>query len=246
MVMECRGIGSSRRTKTACWVLLSAAMGVISGSSYALYRNGNVWPKSADGITRVPVCFISTGELAAAEDARQRALVKEVLGATWGRWMNIQFAGFGTCSAPPPNATLAVELRGEAVGGAGDIPDHEKHTSGHRGFQGSRTPTWGWLKLNGASDYRARNVITHEFGHGLAFEHEQSRPDAAGFCPDGDSPIAGTIVTAEYDDIAIMNYCSPGAYASRLDIEGAQTLYGTSAAGQWLKALPAISPLPLL
>jgi len=169
-----------------------------------------------------------------------------VLAATWARWTNIEFNGFATCSTPPANATLAISLKGEAVGGAGDIPDHTKHTSGHRGFQGSGTPTWGWLKLSGASDFRARVVITHEVGHGLSFEHEQSRPDAAGFCPDGDEPLAGTIITPEYDDTGVMNYCDPGVYVSRLDIKGAQTLYGTSDAGRWLNALPAISQLPLL
>ena len=87
-------------------------------------------------------------------------------------------------------------------------------------------------------------MITHEFGHGLSFEHEQSRADAEGFCPDGEEPLDGTIITAEYDDIGAMNYCGPGEYLSRLDIKGAQTLYGSTAAGAWLKALPALQ-LPL-
>jgi len=103
-----------------------------------------------------------------------------------------------------------------------------------------------WISGSSVSDRRARGVITHEVGHGLSFEHEQSRPDAAGFCPDGDSPLDGTIVTSEYDDTSIMNYCGPGAYPSWLDIKGAQKLYGTSPAGLWLNTLPAISYLPLL
>ena len=243
--MDLRGIGSSQGTKAIAWMLLCGAMLLTSNSSRALYRHGDLWPGSVDAITTIPVCFIFSGELTAAEDSRQRDLVQQVLATTWARWTNIVFTGFGTCSSPPANATLAIALKGGAVGGAGDIPDQTKHTSGKRGFQGLGTPTWGWLKLSGATDFRMRAVITHEVGHGLSFEHEQSRPDAGGFCPDGDEPLAGTIITPEYDDTGVMNYCDPGVYVSRLDIKGAQMLYGTSDAGRWLNALPAISQLPL-
>ena len=243
--MDLRGIGNRQHTKAVVWTLVCGALLMAGNPSYALYKNGDVWPKSANGSTTVPVCFIFTGELTPAEDARQRDLVEEVLAATWSRWTNILFTGFGTCSSPPANATLAIALKGEAVGGAGDIPDQSKHSSGHRGFQGVSTPTWGWLKLSGTTDLRARAVITHEVGHALSFEHEQSRPDAGGFCPDGDTPLDGTIITSEYDDIGIMNYCSPAPSVSRLDIKGSQLLYGTSDTGRWLNALPAISQLPL-
>jgi hypothetical protein len=220
------------------------------------------------GITLIPVCFIFTGQLTSDEDSRERALVKEVMTTTWGRWTKIQFTGFGTCPNPPPDATLAIMLEscdkklpdGSIVGcgGAGNIPCLPWDGQGqppHRGFQGLDTPTWGVLWISGSSvtDRRARYVIAHEVGHGLSFEHEQSRPDAAGFCPDGDDPwyqdpnnLPGAIVTPEYDDTSIMNYCGPGTYLSRLDIKGAQTLYGKSSAGVWLNTLPAISHLPLL
>lgn len=225
--------------------LLGLVLALVTSSSDALYKDGQLWPKSTDGMTRITVCFIVSGELTSKEDARQRVLVQEVLAATWGRWTKIEFSGFGTCANPPANATLAIKLDGDSTGGAGDIPDQNKHTSGHRGFQGPTTPTWGVLWISGTSDRRARAVVTHEVGHGLSFEHEQSRPDAAGFCPDGDALLDGTIVTSDYDDIGTMNYCGPGVYLSRLDIKGAQGLYGTGAAEQWLDALPAIS-LPLL
>lgn len=239
---------SSQRVKHSLWTLLGLVI-LAGGPSHALYREGKEWPKSADGITRIPVCFVFTGQLTSDEDSRERDLVKEVLNATWGRWMKIEFTGFGTCSNPPANATLAIALEAcNNCGGAGDIPWQDKHQPYHRGFQGSNTPTWGvlWISGSSVSDRRARAVITHEVGHGLSFEHEQSRPDAAGFCPDGDVPLPGTIVTSEYDDTSIMNYCGPGAYLSRLDVKGAQTLYGTSAAAVWLDALPAISHLSLL
>jgi hypothetical protein len=254
-----------------------------SAAAYALYAEGKPWPTSADGITRIQVCFVPSGELTAVKDAQQRTLVKDALAASWGRWLKIEFWDFGDCSNPPANATLAVELRREGrldkngnpiCGGAGDIPWQVMHE--HRGFQGYDEPTYGvlwlteWLNphprrcnpptfterppdLN--DEYRNWAVVIHEFGHGLGYEHEQSRPDAGGFCPDGDTELPGSYVTKEYDDVGIMNYCGPGTHLSWLDIRGAQGMgsvaspytYGINpAAGQWLNALPALAQLPLL
>lgn len=228
------------------WALLALALLMVTGSSHALYRNGKVWPKSSDLVTYIKVCFIKSGELTDVEDARQRVLVQEVIAATWGRWMKIEFSGFATCTSSPPNNTLAIKLDGDTVNGAGEIPDLSKpnHNDGFRGYHGS--PTYGLLWIAGTTDLRARGVITHEIGHGLSFEHEQSRKDAEGFCPDGDSYIKGSNVTPEYDDTGTMNYCTTAAYLSRLDIHGGQSLYEKSAAGVWLEVLPAISRLSLL
>jgi hypothetical protein len=236
------------------WTLVGLVIFLVVSSSHALYRDGALWPQSRDGITRIPVCFQTSGDYTAAEEMRLRELVRDALAATWARWMNIEFLGFSTCGSPVPNATLAIKLTEFApdgtqqFGGAGDIPDQTIHLSGHRGFQGSRTPLFGWMQLNGISDRRAWGVVTHEVGHALAFEHEQSRPDAVNFCPVGNVILDGTIVTSEYDDTSTMNYCVPldSGRLSMLDIRGGQSLYGTSAAGQWLKALPALSHVPIL
>ncbi len=251
--MASRGVVPLRFSRRACLLAGTTSLVLISASSHALYRHGDLWPKSADGVTRITVCFIKSGQLTDAEDTRQRQLIQEVLAATWNRWMKIEISGFATCASPPANGTLAITLWGTTgTGGAGDIPDQTYHP-GKRGWHGSAQPNYGEFWLVGAGDRRARNVITHEFGHGLSFEHEQSRPDAQGLCTDGDDPLPApgnptpaVLVTSEYDDTGIMNYCSTIAYLSRLDVLGAQTLYDKSAAGQWLEALPAISSLVLL
>jgi hypothetical protein len=238
-------------------------------ASDALYRRGELWPSSSDGITRIPICFRTSGDYTTQEEARLRALVREGLAATWGRWANIEFSGFGECASPPANATLAIMLTEWAPpppdgchdapvnskgwcrqsGGAGDIPDQNLHKSGLRGFQGTATPTYGWLQLEGVPDRHVWAIVSHEVGHALSFEHEQSRPDAVGTCPFGDSIIpGGTVLSGDYDDMSTMNYCVPYdfGHVSWKDISGAQGLYGTSAAGQWLKVLPVLSHMGIL
>jgi hypothetical protein len=218
----------------------------------ALYKNGDYWPKSADGSTSIPICFESTGEYSAQDEKQLRSLVQESLAATWGRWTQIKFSGFNDCtSGQPSSPTLTIKLTetpyGHAQwGGSGDIPDQVKHTTGKRGYQLIDNRLYGWLALkNGTTDRRILGVVAHEVGHALGFEHEQSRSDAAGYCPDGDSFIPGTELTTQYDDLGVMNYCAPIGFGrlSWADISGAQGVYGTSVPGHWLKALPALTQM---
>jgi astacin (peptidase family M12A) len=241
-----------RRGNAWCWALAGLGLLLTQTASHALYRDGAYWPTSSDGTTSVPICFQSTGEYNAQDESRLRSLVQEALAATWGRWTRIKFSGFGDCGAGTPAVpTLTITLTETPYGkpqwgGSGDIPDQQKHTSGSRGYQLIDNRLYGWLALrSGTTDRRALGVVTHEVGHALAFEHEQSRPDAVGFCPDGDSILPGTVLTTGYDDISIMNYCSPISRLSWTDIRGAQGPYGSSAAGTWLNALPALAHLAL-
>ncbi len=230
--------------------LLLAAL-LAPSVTLASYRMGDRWPAAADGYTYIPICFLVSGDFTPEEDARQRALIRESLAATHGRWMKIRFTGFDTCPGlTTPNNVLALLLTnfgGSHSGGAGDVPDQRYHV-GKRGYFGPNTPTFGWIQLDGISDIRARAVISHEIGHGLALEHEQSRPDAEGFCADGDDVLPGKVlINSPYDDTSVMNYCWPSyGHLSLGDIRGLQSIYGTSAEGRWLKALPVLSHVPLL
>jgi hypothetical protein len=129
-----------------------------------------------------------------------------------------------------------VDLIKEDCGGCGDSIPRGYHPEGVR----------VWEKMENPDERLIRSVVIHEFGHVLGFHHEMDRPDAA-FPPgtqlscDRIEYTQGTYLTPYYDDVSIMNYCAPrnrnGLSAG--DREGAEVLYGTSAAGTWVKTLPS-------
>lgn len=72
----------------------------------------------------------------------------------------------------------------------------------------------------------------HEFGHLLGFVHEQNRPDTPEWCvawldpEDAFDGQAGDVMSPEWDEESIMNYCAQVAVPSPTDILTAQKIYG--------------------
>jgi hypothetical protein len=82
----------------------------------------------------------------------------------------------------------------------------------------------------GSQEACVRATAVHEFGHVLAFRHEQNRDDARSGCG-----VAGgkgdAVVGATEDTLSVMHYCNPnghdgGGYLSATDIEGVRQYYG--------------------
>ncbi|HKY35617.1 MAG TPA: hypothetical protein VJN18_06760 [Polyangiaceae bacterium] len=168
----------------------------------------------------IDVCFDSN----VAGSDRTAALV----GArVWESLANISFADVGTC---PGSGFSGIWITGgdEMVvrGGLGEqadgISDMEIDTrSGVEGLYGVCT-----VDSLSRADCIAR-ICVHEFGHSLAFAHEQNRPDNFGQCSIGvGSGSHGDTTYGEFDVDSVMSYCSNLRELTWADRRGAVAVYG--------------------
>ena len=246
---------------TVVWLPL-ACLFVTADSASGLFLDdgpvdGVMWPGFVE-VTPVPVCFRAIGTQEFDDDGNLkytvdytmsewlvlRDRVQRVAERTWERWSEVDFTGWGVCTANL-SYTIYVDLVNSAVGGAGNAVPKGSKTSGTR----------LWMKLGNITSDRKDNVIIHEFGHALGFHHEKDRP-AAFYATDPD-PIPkcidgavleddGVYLTSFYDDASIMSYCNPSrASLSYGDIIGVQTAYDSSNEGVWLSAMPAVLALSM-
>ena len=233
------------RAKT--WVGLASACGVSAwglaacgappegqpesteNSSEALYvelgkRFPRVDPVRGDGIE---VCFGTSGF------STEKTWIRSALASTWEAAGAVRFRNWGVC---PPSGFKGIRVfittSGGSMGGLGVGPDGSQNLFINV-FTTCPHPR----------EVCVRSIVTHEFGHTLAFYHEYDRPATPPECFPNPSHDGGTELGA-WDPASVMmgaQVCATRPYATTLsigDIVGFHDVYG--APGQRIgTSLPA-------
>ncbi|MEO8703043.1 MAG: hypothetical protein ABI867_23560 [Kofleriaceae bacterium] len=184
-----------------------------------------LWSPNGAGNTSpilVSVCWQTPGWLL------EKKVVMDAIRGTWGRASPFTFAENCPFWGWDPRVDVTI------------VPD------GDGGSGGNGRITLNIQPVGAAPMYsvdRLRYLAVHEFGHILAFAHEQDsplRPDTSCSIDSNGNvqqPWGGVIQLGAWDQRSIMNYCGTGftsqfdrnstGYVTPTDIDGVRQLYGT-------------------
>lgn len=242
------GLGSACSGELAGGVEEDSPVGKAE-SALTLETGAALW----DPATPIPACFLSDSDNLPAH----REWIRTDIHKSWEYATQLTVNWIDPCPATGWLVRIGLASRtsaqeetgwsagyGAGLGLAGAQRDERAHATANLGSPDLERPS---IKLYLRQDLAATDrervgyLAIHEFGHVLAYAHEQDHPDST--CTNGQSSPQ-TEVT-DYDPSSIMNYCTSnsGGYISHLDIVGAQALYGVGT--RYKTTLQAVSSVVL-
>lgn len=206
-------VSTGGSTATSVLKAVNKSAGLVGGYLYPQY----VWNSH-----RINVCWVNpTGW-----DEQEREWTREAVTGTWDANSDVTFVDWTQCpeyDLNNPNAYLGVRI--------GIYSDRPKANYGETNISFRNGAllnldfaTWGGEATNDCRTTLGKaicikNAAIHEFGHILAFIHEQDRSDTSPECieqvqkdePDYPFSLNG-VVFGPWDMNSIMNYCSPAGF----------------------------------
>lgn len=174
----------------------------------------------------IPICWEKFAESSTGDRDLVRAAVKD----SWEKYSRVRFLGWGECTGSELGVRIAVRDESPQTLKLGILLMAKP-----RGMTLNFTMAkWVPKNCTNGRDACVRAIAIHEFGHALAFSHEQNRPDRPDrpqdWCNEAAQGANGDYMTAVYDDASIMNYCNEKwagqGGLSAIDIEALRKVYG--------------------